>query len=172
MSAHEVGEGGKAAEGDIQSVRRREKAAMDAALGGYSFAEAVRSALMESCDSGVDDDRGKATQDEKMEMQRTLTKEEKAEKALRKLDRKRRREERRRRRAERQRRRAARNERGVPPIDSSESERESIRSRAREDMGRSRRKQKERETGTKRKRADSSDSDDSEPMNTRRTRVR
>lgn len=166
-------------EDDLDSVRRREKAVLDAALGGTrSFAEAVRSALVESGDGGVDDEHGKATQEDMDLVPKLQTRNEKSEKTARKAIRRQIREERRRRRAERQQRRelrTARRHSSYVHHDSSESERESIRSRCHDDSARWMRRRKERETGTKRKRSDcrsSSDMNDSDAGKNRRSRVR
>lgn len=163
----------------LAAIRRREKAVLDAALGGSrSFAEAVRSALVDSGDNRVDDERGKVMQDCMDVVPKVHLRSEKSEKATRKAVRKQRREERRRRRVERQQRReerAAHRQGLAVQQDSSESERESIRSRCCDDSTRLRRRRKERETGTKRKRSDcisSSDMNDSDAVKSRRSRVR
>lgn len=122
--------------GDVDAVRRRESAMLDAALGGRSFSDAVRAALTESVASGVDDepDSGFGRGDvenggERMSV--VMSREQREAKAMRKLERARRREERLLRRAKRR--------------DSSESERESIRSRRCEESDR-RRRRRERES--------------------------
>ncbi len=155
---------------ELAAVRRREKAVIDAALGGTrSFAEAVRNALIDSVDSGVDDEHGKATTTND-DMEIVPKRQDKAERAKRKEERRRIREARQKRRLARQKRLEARatlpNARS-PQLDSSESERESIRERWR-GSSRSNRK-KVPETGTKRKR---SELDSSSDMEIRRTRVR
>jgi hypothetical protein len=129
---------------DAASVRRREKAMLDAAIGGRSFSEAVRAALVESeSASDVDDeperlddrsagnDTGNPALSGDVKMSETPSRKERAEKARRKDERARRREERRARRAKRK--------------DSSESERESLRSRRYEECDR-RRRRRERES--------------------------
>jgi hypothetical protein len=129
---------------DADSVRRREKAMLDAAIGGRSFSEAVRAALVESeSASDVDDeperlggrstgnDTGNPALSGDVKMIETPSGKERAEKARRKEERARRREERRARRAKRK--------------DSSESERESLRSRRYEECDR-RRRRRERES--------------------------
>lgn len=158
---------------ELYTVRRREKAMMDAALEGRSFADAVRSALAESGDGGVDDEGGSA-REVTTERRRTMSKQERAEKAQRKLMRRQKREMRRRRRAERHRRRALRQSDVEAQYDSSESERESVRNRVQDDRDKPR-KRKERVAATKRKRSDwlsSSDAYDSEGERTRRPRFR
>lgn len=154
---------------ELAAVRRREKAVIDAALGGTrSFAEAVRNALIDSVDSGVDDEHGKATTTND-DMEIVPKRQDKAERAKRKEERRRIREARQKRRLARQKRLEARtilpNARS-PQLDSSESERESIRERWRGSSRSSRKK--EHETGTKRKRSEFESSSDMD----RRTRVR
>lgn len=127
--------GGVRRDADAEAVRRREKAMLDAAVGGRSFSDAVRAALTESVASGVDDGAesaaGAGEAGEKARMSVVLSREQREEKARRKAERARRREERLLRRARRR--------------DSSESERECMRSRRCEESDR-RRRRRERES--------------------------
>lgn len=169
---------GRISEGqkEIEAVRRREQAMLDAAVGGRSFSEAVRAALAESVASGVDDEPdsaaevAKASAESKLRKSsapESLSREERAEKAKRKEFRARKREERRLRRARRR--------------DSSESERESLRSRQYQEHDR-RRRRRERESdreeenrrSTRRPRSedDAEDTGDSESVRRARRRQR
>ena len=160
---------------EIQAVRRREKALFDAALGGRSFADAVRSALTASADSDVDDERIQGNENVVDSQRAATSKQERSEKAQRKLLRRQRREIRRRRRAERNRRRSERRDEASAQNNSSESDRENSRSRVLNDSEKPRRR-RERESAAKRKRSDrnsSSDMYDSDiNINHRRTRLR
>lgn len=164
-----------AAAKDLARVRRTEKRAMELALAGTSFSEAVRSALAESGDSGVDDEAGRGDSASGEARRASRSTAEKAEKAQRKEARRRTRELRRVRRAERQKDRE--NNQEVAQAhrhDSSESERESLRSRFHDEPCR-RRRRRERESATRRKRSDwasSSDLDDAGKHCHRRPRLR
>lgn len=126
-----AGAKGGSATSEADAVRRRERAMLDAALGGRSFSDAVRAALTESVASGVDDDGVSSGDGERTKMRGVVTSEMRDEKAWRKAERARRREQRLIRRAKRR--------------DSSESEREGMRSRRCEESDR-RRRRRERES--------------------------
>lgn len=159
---------------DLQLVRRREKEIMEQMIVGRSFSDAVRSALAESIGSGVDDEGGRGDAAAAAARRAVLRRGEKVEKAQRKEMRRRIRELRCMRRAERYRRRDRQQEAIADHHDSTESERESLRSRMNDEAGR-RRRRRGRDNGTRRKRSawtSSSDSDDSDGHRSRRQRLR
>lgn len=159
---------------ELASVRRRERAVLNAALSGECYSEAVRAHPMHADSDSTT--RAKTTADDMEIVAQSIGETNlddipncNSEKAMRKEERRRRREERKIRREARQKRRELRAVRSkeaisayVPiPIpaqpDSSESDKE--RHVAERSVQRPKRRRTERQTGTKRKRSEVSSSD-------------
>lgn len=157
---------------DLKLVRRREKAIMERMIISNSFSDAVRSALTESIGSGVDDE-GSSHDAAATAARLAVRRREKTEKAQRKEVRRRVREQRRIRRAEKYGRRDKHHQSQSHVYDTSESERESVRSRFQEDHCK-RRRRRERDCAPRRKRPEwsSSENDDPDCHRIRRQRLR